>query len=102
MSPFCDGSAVGQARHSGENCRGASVLVIRVCIRIRLANENRLAAGAYPSRPKSSKHPEASLRSADLNRADVRVAHVNLIVRDHAAELHRLRQAFRLPHFAHE
>ena len=63
---------------------------------LRLADENRAAAGRVLRRPASL------IRAADLDRADVRVIHVDLVVRDDAAALQRLRQAFRLPQLPHE
>ena len=43
-----------------------------------------------------------AVRAADLHRAHRRIAHVDLIVGEHAAALQRLRKPFRLPQLAHE
>ncbi len=43
-----------------------------------------------------------AVRSADLDRADGRVSHVDLIVGQHPAALQRLRQALRFPQLPHE
>ena len=43
-----------------------------------------------------------AVRPADRQRTHARVAHVNLVVGQHASALQRLRKAFRLPHLADE
>ena len=64
--------------------------------RAGLADENRAAARSIFRRSRRL------IRTADLDRADVRVIHVHLVVGNDPAPLQRLREAFRLPHFPHE
>ena len=71
----------------------------------RRARRPRSRAGRRRSRGGSacpSPVPVDRVRTADLDRADARVVHVDLVVRQHPAALQRLRQAFRLPQLPHE
>ena len=87
-----DGAPIGEPRHPREDSARAR----RVGRRLRLADED-----LAPAR-RLRRHAVHAMRSADVDRADRRVAHVDLIVGEDAAALQRLRQSLRFPHLAHE
>ena len=89
-----DGAAIGEARHAR---RGSDRAHAVSAARRRLADEDLLAARRVRRRVRVD-----AMRAADVDRADRRIAHVDLIVGEHAAALQRLRQPFRLPHLPHE
>src|SRR5438132_1885162 len=85
--------AISQPRHSRKNLSRASVFFGSLA---RIADENRAAAGGVF---RSSARREGS---ADLYSADIGIIHVDLVVRNDAASLQRLREAFGFPELSHE
>ena len=86
-------AAVRQPRHARKDGRGAGTFLRTD---FWLADEDRAPAGRVLRRAL------CFIRPADLYRANVGVAHIDLIVRDDAAQLHRLGKALRLPHFSYK
>ena len=91
-----DRSAIRQPSHPRKDLRGARRLCPR-SLRAGLA-QTKIARrlGVFVAAP------VGAVRSTDLHRADARVAHVDLIVRQNPAPLQRLRKTFRFPQLPHE
>ena len=81
------GAAIGQARHPRQDAIRARSVVRRR----GLADEDPPAARGVGG------GGHDAVRAADLDGADGRIPHVELIVGEHAATLQRLRQPFRFP-----